>query len=392
VEKQPVEPETQSSVPEQRAVDAEQQPVESENQPDEVEGQTGKSKKRGKKKRKRQSEQESPANATSPTETPAEVPSPEAATPPDPTALDANPTSPNSLAAAPPGDIGDQLMRMQSERRQLQFMRAQVADELQRMRAGRMTAVASPTDGRGRPETAPRANRPRTLRVLLDPGRSNSRSVSDILSEIVVLGRLSGIHIATLETGDCRTCELTRLRTSSNASAAGGNRTVLEVRLLSGDEGEPQLWDQFQASLCMIIPLDAGLAGMFPLGSRAPENHEYRRIVRDAIGLATAEASRRAAQNPATRAGAAPVDLITQQLQKIEGLVRRLATDAGAVIELASPDDGGWTSSEKSADRRRFWLGKRFWIGSLASASAAGIGAGAYWWPTILRLLGLLGE
>jgi hypothetical protein len=392
VKRQPVEPENQSAVPEPQALEAEQQPVEPENQPAEMERETGKSKKRGKKKRNRQSEQESTAATTSQTETPAEVPSPEAATPPEPTAPDADPASANPPAATPPGDIGDQLLRMQSERQQLQIMRAQVADEVQRMRAGRITAVVSPTSERGRGDSATRANRPRTMRVLLDPGRANSRGVSDVLSEIVVLGRLSGIHIATLETGDCRTCELTRLRTSSHASAAGGDRTVLEVRLVSSDEGQPQLWDQFQASLCMIIPLDAGLAGMFPLGSRAAESHPYRGVVRDAVGLATAEASRRAAQNPVSRAGAAPVDLITQQLQKIEGLVRRLATDSGAVIELASPDDGGWTSSDKTGGRRQFWFGKRFWIGSLASASAAGIGAGAYWWPAIVRLLGMFGE
>ncbi|MGE5194463.1 MAG: hypothetical protein ACM3U2_18390, partial [Deltaproteobacteria bacterium] len=319
---------------------------------------------------------------------------PQAATPP-PRAPEAPPPTPaaQTPSAAPvPNDIGDQLLRMQTERQQLQVMRAQLADELQRMRAGRIDSAGSATDRRGRQGSAAREYRPRMLRVLLDPGRASSRSVAELLSEVVVLGRLSGIQIATLESGDCRTCELTRLRTSSRTPAiGGGDRTVLEVRLTNGEEGQVQLWDQFQASLCMIIPLDAGLAGMFPLGSPAPVDHKYRAIGRDAVTLANGEASQRAALNPVSRTGALPVDLITQQLQKIEGLVRRLGGESGAVVELASPDEGASSGGERPVRGRRCWRGKRFWIGSLASASALGLGAGAYWWTTIARLLGIAG-
>jgi hypothetical protein len=290
-----------------------------------------------------------------------------------------------------PSDLGDQLLRMQTERQQLQIMRAQLADELQRMRAGRITSTGSAAVQRGRDNAAPGKDHSRMLRVLLDPGRATSRSVAEVLSEIVVLGRLSGIHIAKLEAGDCRICELTRLRTSSRAPSAGGDRTVVEVRLMNGDESQAQMWDPFQASLCMIIPLDAGLAGMFPLGGPAPADHKYRAIGRDAVSLANGGAAQRAALNPISRPGAVPVDLITQQLQKIEGLLRRLAGDSGAVVELASPDDSASTAVSEPGRRGRFWRRKRFWFGSLASASALGAGAGAYWWTTLARLLGIAG-
>jgi hypothetical protein len=228
------------------------------------------------------------------------------------------------------------------------------------------------------------------LRLLVDPGRASSRNVADVLSEIIVLGRLSGINIARLEAGDCRTCDLTRLRTSSRNQMNDAGRTVLDLHLTNGDEGPSPLWDQFQASLCMIVPLDAGLAGMFPLGEPTPADHNSRTIAREAVGLATREAPQLAAQNPISRPGSVPVDLITRQLQKIEGLLRRLASDGNATFELARPDHR--TAKRASGPRRWFWRGKKFWFGSIASASAVGLGAAAYWWSAIASLLGLAGE
>jgi len=78
-------------------------------------------------------------------------------------------------------------------------------------------------------------------------------------------------------------------------------------------------------------------------------------------------------------------------LEKIKGLLRRLSTEANVAIELASLDDS-WANSSGSSAGRRFWRRKRFWVGSFVSASIIGAGAGAYWWTTIARLLGIESE
>jgi hypothetical protein len=137
----------------------------------------------------------------------------------------------------------------------------------------------------------------------------------------------------------------------------------------------------------MIIPYEGSLAGMFPLGDPARADHQYRTMGSEAVAQAAKEAALRAIQNPISRSGALPVDLITQQLQKIEGLLRRLAADCHATFELGAPEDTAATGTPRP--RRRFWRGKWLWIGAgVAMAAAAGVSCQ----ESIARLLGLAGE
>src|SRR5262249_51578268 len=99
---------------------------------------------------------------------------------------------PSGLEAPDGVNIGEHLLKMQSERQRLQVMRAQLADELQRMRAGRIDSDGAAGAAQGAGGAGKLANRVKMLRLLVEPGRATSRNVADVLSEIVVLGRLSG--------------------------------------------------------------------------------------------------------------------------------------------------------------------------------------------------------
>jgi hypothetical protein len=302
------------------------------------------------------------------------------------------PTAPDNV------DLGEQLFRLQAERQQLQAMRTQFAEELQRMRAGRVDSAAP-----GAPPTAGAAKVTEThakvLRFLLDPGRAASRAVAEILSEIVMLGRLSGIHIARLEASDCRTCRLSRSRKSAAKPSSEVVRTLVELQLKATSdiqeghaESQSLLWDQFESSLRMIIPVEAGLARMFPLGEPAGADHKFRAIGHDAVDLASKDAAQRAAQNPISQPGTLPVDLITRQLQKIEGLLRRLSTEFNVTLELAPAGDGSSTRLAQDGRRWRHLSRKRLWLGGLFTATAAGVAAGFHWWTTIARALGFGSE
>src|SRR5262249_55904816 len=111
-----------------------------------------------------------------------------------------------SAASAASVNLNEQVLRLQAERHELQAMRAQVAEELQRMRAGRIDPASPASAPQAGGEESPSEDRPRAVRLLLDPGRANGRAVAEVLSEIVELGRLSGVQIARVETTDCRTC------------------------------------------------------------------------------------------------------------------------------------------------------------------------------------------
>jgi hypothetical protein len=295
-------------------------------------------------------------------------------------------------------DLGEQLFRLQAERQQLQAMRAQFAEELQRMRAGRVDSTgttAASTAG----AAAVQPMHSKALRFLLDPGRASSRVIAEILSEVVMLGRLSGIHIAKLEASDCRTCRLSsRARKSVAKASSEVVRTLVELQLKAGtdiEEGHAEsqslLWDQFDSSLRMIIPVEAGLAQMFPLGGPAPDDHTFRAIGHDAVDLASKDAAQRAAHNPISQPGTLPVDLITRQIQKIEGLLRRLSTEFNVTLELAP---GGDSSASLAGDGHRWPLlsRKRLWLGGLVTATAAVVAAGFHWWPAIARALGIAAE
>ena len=309
------------------------------------------------------------------------------------------PQTPQPPQAAPDNvDLGEQLFRLQAERQQLQAMRAQFAEELQRMRAGRIDtgSAAGP-----RPATSsPQPDAPRVLRFLLDPGRAESGVIAEVLSEVITLGRLSGIHIARLAASDCRTCRLTRSRKSAARSSSDVVRTLVELQLTaasdSGDEGHAEsqslLWDQFDSSLRMIIPVEAGLARMFPLGDAAAADHEFRKIGREAVDRAGKEAAQRAAHHPISQPGTLPVDLITRQIQKIEGLLRRLSAEFNVTLELAPAGDGNHAALDRAAGRTRFFSRKRLWLGGLVSAAAAGLAAGFHWWPAISQMLGIGAE
>jgi hypothetical protein len=294
-------------------------------------------------------------------------------------------------------ELGEQLFRLQAERQQLQAMRTQFAEELQRMRAGRVDSTgttAVPPAG----ALAVHQAHPKALRFLLDPGRASSGVIAEILSEVVMLGRLSGIHIARLEASDCRTCRLSRSRKSAAKASSEVVRTLVELQLKASTdiqeghaESQSLLWDQFDSSLRMIIPVEAGLARMFPLGGPAAEDHKFRAIGHDAVDLASKDAAQRAAQNPISQPGTLPVDLITRQLQKIEGLLRRLSTEFNVTLELGPAGDSS-TSLAGDGHRWRLLSRKRLWLGGLVTATAAGVAAGFHWWPTIARALGIDAE
>ena len=139
---------------------------------------------------------------------------------------------------------------------------------------------------------------PGALRLLLDPGRAASRTIADMLSEIVVLGRLSGIQIGSVQATECRTCGLTNSKSAPRLPAHAA-RNIVELQLIADreklmGEGQSVLWDQFQGSLRMVIPWEADLTSMFPLGSAAATDQKFRAMSREAVDLATKESAKRA--------------------------------------------------------------------------------------------------
>ena len=293
--------------------------------------------------------------------------------------------------------LDEQLFRLQAERQQLQSMRTQFAEELQRMRAGRIDPASASASPHEKEPEGTQASGPKALRFLLDPGRAASRAIAEVLSEIVLLGRLSGIHIARFDGSDCRTCRLTRSKKTSPKSTADVVRTVIELHLTTDESGQNAarnslLWEQFESSLRMIVPAGGSLAGVFSLGTAASADHKFRAIGRDVVDLATKDAAQRAGQNPVSQPGTLPVDQITQQLQKLEALLRRLSAEFNMTLELAPLVAQGSMKPARRNRGIRLFAGKRFWVGSLASASILGLAGGAYWWTSIARALGLGGQ
>jgi hypothetical protein len=207
---------------------------------------------------------------------------------------------------------------------------------------------------------------PQTLRLLLDPGTANGRCIAKILSEIIAIGRLSGIALAKLEGREWAACDQSGFGSSSPESPPVATRTAFELLLTVGENGVPaardaRLWEQFQASLQTVMPVLNGPMGNLNLrNGHDVRRHlegsgacgiEVRTISRDAVILPTRVlASAPAAHDwnePGTIAAvSASGELMKTQLQKIEGLLQRLANDHGGRLELV----GGRRSGNRRCD------------------------------------------
>jgi hypothetical protein len=226
-------------------------------------------------------------------------------------------------------------------------------------------------------------NAPATaLRFILEPGTATQRQLTEVLVEIATLGRALGLTDLKVETGDCRVAK----PAPGPAGTPAQPHTFVEVRWAASGQGDSAdassqlpLWDQFRSCLGMALPGQTGLGEAFSLAEAAPARDKLRTIAAEAA----AQACRSTAKPPSDQkskgkaAEKLPIDRVTQQLKRVEGLIQRLSADHNLRMEFASPESPAASPSasapaavEKKPRRRWIWV--IIALGLFAAAAAGG--------------------
>jgi hypothetical protein len=266
-----------------------------------------------------------------------------------------------------------ELNELQSERAELErlkrehFLEIQLQrDEIERLRVKNLTErvehPASPIAEHGSilridPVGSPppsvkgcsdpsRRNAPQRLRLMLDPGRANGPCIAEILSEVIALGRLSGIGFAKLEGRECVPCIQSRHGRPSSISTPIAARVAFELLLTAVDErnsgaDDVQLWEQFEVSLRKVISMRHGLERALRQDVSTGGSRQFKELGQSSGGLSLQAAPSRATPHAGCEPGELPIALIDRQLQKIERLLRRAASDHGVRVELVGQNRKG---------------------------------------------------
>src|SRR5579863_2115476 len=183
-----------------------------------------------------------------------------------------------------------------------------------------------------------------TLRLVLDPGRADGQCISEILSEVIVLGRMSGIAFAKLQGREHALCGSSRSDTVSSNSALIETQVAFELLLTAGERNQPRssdgrLWEQFEASLRTVMAVRHGLAGVRrPTDSR--DGDRAFTTTGGIVALSSPTVTGQVGREAGNESSIATVESMQRQLQRIADLLLRAENDHGAKLELVGQYKG----------------------------------------------------
>jgi hypothetical protein len=185
---------------------------------------------------------------------------------------------------------------------------------------------ASPPTAMGLSD-APCERSVQTLRFVLDPGTADGLCLGEILSEIIALGRSSGIEFAMLEGRECGSTGQPCPAGGSAKSQQGLQQNPLELLLTVGrpQACDAQLWGKFEAALRSVVPVRYELVPGLNQNYSSGRRHEFRNTTTLPIELIA---------NESMPPEPLPAESISRQLQKIERLLQRAASEHNVVLEL----------------------------------------------------------